>query len=43
MGQRATVSQNPHTVERFGQIATRVTAARALLAQAAATLDEIGR
>jgi SfnB family sulfur acquisition oxidoreductase len=36
-------SQDPHTVYRFGQLATRVAAAGALLAQAAATLDEIGR
>ena len=36
-------SQDPHTVYRFGQIMTKVSAARALLIQAAATLDEIGR
>jgi SfnB family sulfur acquisition oxidoreductase len=34
---------DPHTVYRFGQLATRVGAAEALLASAAATLDEVGR
>ena len=42
-GWAPTASQDPHTIYRFGQLATRVAAARALLAQAAATLDEIGR
>jgi SfnB family sulfur acquisition oxidoreductase len=36
-------SEDPHTVYRFGQLATRVAAAEALLARAALTLDEIGR
>jgi SfnB family sulfur acquisition oxidoreductase len=35
--------EDPHTVYRFGQLATRVAAAQALLAQAAAVLDEVGR
>ena len=35
--------QDPHTVYRFGELATRVAAAEALLASAAATLDGIGR
>ncbi len=34
---------DPHTVHRYGQLATKVAAAEALLAAAAATLDEIGR
>jgi SfnB family sulfur acquisition oxidoreductase len=34
---------DPHTVHRYGQLATKVAAAEALLASAAATLDEIGR
>jgi SfnB family sulfur acquisition oxidoreductase len=38
-----TASADPHTVYRFGQLATQVRAAEALLASAAATLDEIGR
>jgi len=36
-------SEDPHTVYRFGQLATRVAAAEALLAHAALTLDETGR
>ncbi|MGH3248928.1 MAG: acyl-CoA dehydrogenase family protein [Trebonia sp.] len=36
-------SDDPHTIHRFGQLAARVAAAEALLAQAASTLDEIGR
>jgi SfnB family sulfur acquisition oxidoreductase len=36
-------AEDPHTVYRFGQLATRVAAAQALLAQAAAVLDEVGR
>jgi SfnB family sulfur acquisition oxidoreductase len=34
---------DPHTVHRYGQLATKVAAAEALLASAAATLDGIGR
>jgi SfnB family sulfur acquisition oxidoreductase len=36
-------AEDPHTVHRFGRLATQVAAAEALLAGAAATLDEIGR
>jgi SfnB family sulfur acquisition oxidoreductase len=36
-------TQDPHTIYRYGELATRVAAAEALLASAAATLDEIGR
>jgi SfnB family sulfur acquisition oxidoreductase len=35
--------EDPHTIYRYGQLATKVRAAEALLASAAATLDEIGR
>jgi SfnB family sulfur acquisition oxidoreductase len=35
-------SHDPHTLYRFGQLTTKVRAAEALLASAAATLDEIG-
>jgi SfnB family sulfur acquisition oxidoreductase len=38
-----TAGADPHTLYRFGQLATRVRAAEALLASAAATLDEVGR
>jgi SfnB family sulfur acquisition oxidoreductase len=34
-------SDDPHTIRRYGQLATRVRAAEALLASAAATLDEV--
>jgi len=34
---------DPHTIHRFGVMATRVRAAEALLVDAAATLDELGR
>jgi SfnB family sulfur acquisition oxidoreductase len=34
---------DPHTIGRFGRLATRVRAAEALLAAAAATLDEVTR
>jgi SfnB family sulfur acquisition oxidoreductase len=34
---------DPHTIARFGRLATRVRAAEALLASAAATLDEVTR
>ena len=36
-------SDDPHTIGRFGRLATRVRAAEALLASAAATLDEVTR
>lgn len=38
-----TATEDPHTIYRYGQLATKVRAAEALLASAAATLDEIGR
>ncbi len=38
-----TAGEDPHTIYRYGQLATKVRAAEALLASAAATLDEIGR
>jgi SfnB family sulfur acquisition oxidoreductase len=36
-------SEDPHTIRRYGQLATRVRAAEALLASAAATLDDVTR
>jgi SfnB family sulfur acquisition oxidoreductase len=36
-------STDPHTMRRYGELATRVAAAEALLAAAAATLDEVTR
>jgi SfnB family sulfur acquisition oxidoreductase len=36
-------ADDPHTIHRFGELATRVRAAEALLATAAATLEEVGR
>ena len=36
-------ADDPHTIHRFGELATRVTAAEALLAAAAAALAETGR
>jgi SfnB family sulfur acquisition oxidoreductase len=36
-------SQDPHIIRRYGQLATRVRAAEALLASAAVTLDEVTR
>jgi alkylation response protein AidB-like acyl-CoA dehydrogenase len=36
-------STDPHTMRRYGELATRVAAAEALLASAAATLDEVTR
>jgi SfnB family sulfur acquisition oxidoreductase len=36
-------ASDPHTIHRFGELATRVRAAEALLASAAATLEEVGR
>lgn len=38
-----TAANDPHTIHRFGELATRVRAAEALLASAAATLEEVGR
>ena len=35
--------EDPHTIRRYGELATRVRAAEALLASAAGVLDEIGR
>ncbi len=42
-GWTQTASSDPHTMHRYGQLATRVHAAEALLAAAAATLDEVTR
>jgi SfnB family sulfur acquisition oxidoreductase len=42
-GRSATAADDPHTIHRFGELATRVRAAEALLASAAATLEEVGR
>lgn len=36
-------ADDPHTIHRFGELATRVRAAEALLAAAAVTLEETGR
>jgi SfnB family sulfur acquisition oxidoreductase len=36
-------AEDPHTIHRFGRLATRVRAAEALLVSAAETLDEVGR
>lgn len=41
-GWAETAAGDPHTIHRFGEMATRVAAAEALLQDAAATLDEIG-
>ena len=38
-----TAAGDPHAIHRFGELATRVRAAEALLAAAAATLEEVGR
>jgi SfnB family sulfur acquisition oxidoreductase len=38
-----TAAQDPHTIHRYGVLATRVAAAEALLGQAAATVAEVGR
>jgi len=38
-----TAAADPHTIHRFGEMATQVAAAEALLASAAATLEEVGR
>jgi SfnB family sulfur acquisition oxidoreductase len=42
-GWAQTAASDPHTVHRFGELATRVRAAEALLAAAAATLEDVGR
>ena len=42
-GWAQTAREDPHTIHRYGQLATRVHAAEALLAAAAATLDEVTR
>jgi len=42
-GWAQTAASDPHTIHRFGELATRVRAAEALLAAAAATLEEVGR
>jgi len=42
-GWAPTAREDPHTIQRYGQLATRVHAAEALLAAAAATLDEVTR
>jgi SfnB family sulfur acquisition oxidoreductase len=36
-------ADDPHTIHRFGRLTTQVRAAEALLASAAATLEEVGR
>ena len=38
-----TAAADPHTIHRFGRLATQVRAAEALLASAAAELEEVGR
>jgi SfnB family sulfur acquisition oxidoreductase len=38
-----TAARDPHTIHRFGELATRVRAAEALLASSAAVLQEVGR
>ncbi|HUN37891.1 MAG TPA: SfnB family sulfur acquisition oxidoreductase [Trebonia sp.] len=42
-GQADTAASDPYTIHRFGELATQVRAAEALLASAAATLEEVGR
>jgi len=42
-GWAQTASEDPHSIHRYGQLATRVHAAETLLAAAAATLDEVTR
>ena len=42
-GWASAAADDPHTIRRFGELATRVRAAEALLAAAAATLEEVGR
>jgi SfnB family sulfur acquisition oxidoreductase len=42
-GWAASAAQDPHTIYKYGQLATKVHAAEALLASAAAVLDEVTR
>ena len=42
-GLAGTASSDPHTIHRFGELATKVSAAEALLAQAAAVQESVGR
>jgi len=42
-GWAGTAAADPHTIHRFGRLATQVRAAEVLLASAAATLEEVGR
>ena len=42
-GLASSAGADPHTLYRFGQLATRVSAAEALLASAAEVLDSVGR
>lgn len=42
-GWAPTAAEDPHTIHRYGRLATKVRASEALLASAAATLHEIGR
>jgi SfnB family sulfur acquisition oxidoreductase len=42
-GWAQTAGRDPHTIRHYGELATRVRAAEALLAAAAATLEEVGR
>ncbi len=42
-GWAQTAREDPHSIHRYGQLATRVHAAEALLAAAATTLDEVTR
>jgi SfnB family sulfur acquisition oxidoreductase len=42
-GWAQTASRDPHTIHRYGELATRVRAAETLLAAAAATLEQVGR
>ena len=42
-GWAQTAARDPHTIRRYGELATRVRAAEALLAAAAEVLDEVGR
>ena len=42
-GWAQTAAADPHVIQRFGRMATKVRAAETLLADAAAVLDEVGR
>jgi SfnB family sulfur acquisition oxidoreductase len=42
-GVASTASTDPHTIYRYGELATKVAAAEALLAQAAAVQESVGR